>query len=36
MSVKIRAVTREDAARLAEIYGQPATQQNTYNCLARP
>lgn len=29
MSVKIRAVTREDAVRLAEIYGQPATQQNT-------
>ncbi|MBT0730921.1 GNAT family N-acetyltransferase [Rosenbergiella nectarea] len=29
MSVNIRAVTREDAARLAEIYGQPATQQNT-------
>lgn len=29
MSVNIRAVTREDAARLAEIYSQPATQQNT-------
>ena len=29
MSVKIRAVAREDAVRLAEIYGQPATQQNT-------
>jgi len=29
MSVKIRAVAREDAVRLAEIYGQPETQQNT-------
>ncbi|MBT0723944.1 GNAT family N-acetyltransferase [Rosenbergiella sp. S61] len=29
MNVNIRAVTREDAARLAEIYGQPDTQQNT-------
>ncbi|WP_241649500.1 GNAT family N-acetyltransferase [Rosenbergiella collisarenosi] len=29
MSLTIRAVTRHDAPRLAEIYGQPDTQQNT-------